>query len=514
MSDLNESTGPTVARTNQSIADHIVEADNTARSGAYDKGPQELVDAQSMASANSMTADAIATLEERRVAVTSAIDRKHRSKFGQFFTPGGVAEFMASLLTFGGKERVRLLDPGAGIGSLTAAAAQRAGKQRIHATCYELEPVFQAELKDTLDALPNVDAEVQSRDFIEHALLLVTGNRSPRYTHAILNPPYKKINTGSPHRMLMRKLGLETTNLYTCFLACAVALCAEGAQVVAIVPRSFMNGLYFKPFRYWMLNRAAITHIHVFDRRDAAFADDEVLQENVILRLVVGAAQGSIKVSSSTDQRFIDVKSRECEYSEIVTPGDDEQFIHVPTMGAPSSTGLPGFSLRELGLDVCTGPVVDFRLREHIRPQAEEGAVPLLYASHFSGGRFEWPKVGRKPNSIRPNADTERWLMPKGCYVILRRFSSKEEKRRVVAYLYDGESMPGDVVGFENHLNVIHEDRHGLPRDLARGMTAYLNSQAVDDYFRVFSGHTQVNATDLRRLKYPSREDLRKLGEE
>lgn len=457
---------------------------------------------------------ALERLEDRRVAVSGALDREHRSTFGQFFTPGAVAGFMASLLDFRVGEAIHLLDPGAGIGSLTAAVAQHAGKWRMRVTCYELEPAFQAELKETLAGLPNVSAEVQARDFIEHAVLLVTGNRSPGCTHAILNPPYRKINTDSSHRMLMRKLGLETTNLYTCFLAGTVALCAPGAQVVAIIPRSFMNGLYFKPFRYWLMGRVAITHIHVFDRRDAAFADDEVLQENVILRMIVGADQGSVEVSVSTDQRFADVRKRPCEFAEIVTPGDDERFLHVPTLGSSSSAGLPGFSLRELGLDVCTGPVVDFRLRDHINRQAEPGAVPLLYASHFAGGRFEWPKQGRKPNSIFRNAETERWLMAKGCYVILRRFSSKEEKRRVVAYLFDGDALPGDAVGFENHLNVIHEDRHGLPPDVARGLVAYLNSQAVDDYFRVFSGHTQVNATDLRRLKYPSRADLQKLGED
>lgn len=452
------------------------------------------------------------SIEGRRLAVSGALDKKHRSTFGQFFTPSAVADFMGGLLEFPAGQEIALLDPGAGIGSLTEAAVHRAGDRPMHATCYELEPTFQNDLRETLAGLPHVTATIHARDFIEHAVLLVTGNRSPGYTHAILNPPYKKINAGSPHRMLMRKLGLETTNLYACFLACTVALCAPGAQVVAIIPRSFMNGLYFKPFRYWLLDRVALTHIHVFDRRDAAFKDDEVLQENVILRMVVGARQGSVEVSASADQSFVDVRKRPCDFSEIVTPGDDERFIHVPTLGSPSSAGLPGFALRELGLDVCTGPVVDFRLRDHINLDAEPGAVPLLYASHFAGGRFEWPKQGRKPNSIFRNADTEKWLMPKGCYVILRRFSSKEEKRRVVAYLLDADSLPGDAVGFENHLNVIHEDRHGLPPDVARGLVAYLNSQEVDDYFRVFSGHTQVNATDLRRLKYPSRAELKKLG--
>ncbi len=458
------------------------------------------------------TGAAIDLLDDRRINVTNSLDRQHRSALGQFFTPRAVAQFMASLLNFPEGEEVTLLDPGSGIGSLTAAVAQRVPKIPIRATCYELETHFLGELADTLAALSNVDGTVHNRDFIEHGVRLIATGESPGFSHAILNPPYKKINVESSHRLLMRKLGVETSNLYSCFLACAIALCRPGAQVVAIVPRSFMNGLYFKPFRYWLLGRVALTHLHAFERRDRAFSDDEVLQENVILRMVVGADQGEVQVTASTDHRFHDTRHRMCKFGEIVTPDDEELFLHLPTLGSPSSEGLPGLQLRELGLDVCTGPVVDFRLREHISKLAEPGAPPLLYASHFTGGRFTWPREGRKPNSIRRNAETEKWLMPKGCYVVLKRFTSKEEKRRVVAYLFDGHGVPGDFVGFENHLNIIHKDRRGLPPAVARGLVAYLNSQEVDDYFRVFSGHTQVNATDLRRLRYPTIEELERLG--
>ena len=58
----------------------------------------------------------------------------------------------------------------------------------------------------------------------------------------------------------------------------------------------------------------------------------------------------------------------------------------------------------------------------------------------------------------------------------------------------------GKRAGFENHLNYFHENGEGLPLDLAKGLAAFLNSDAVDQYFRIFSGHTQVNATDLRNL--------------
>jgi adenine-specific DNA-methyltransferase len=65
------------------------------------------------------------------------------------------------------------------------------------------------------------------------------------------------------------------------------------------------------------------------------------------------------------------------------------------------------------------------------------------------------------------------------------------------------------MLGFENHLNVFHEDKCGLPENLEHGLAAFLNTTAVDDHFRRFNGHTQVNATDLRLMMYPSRQAYR-----
>jgi adenine-specific DNA-methyltransferase len=68
------------------------------------------------------------------------------------------------------------------------------------------------------------------------------------------------------------------------------------------------------------------------------------------------------------------------------------------------------------------------------------------------------------------------------------------------------------MLGFENHLNVFHERKGGLPANLAHGLAAFLNTTAADDYLRRFNGHTQVNATDLRMMKYPCRQALIDLG--
>ena len=53
-----------------------------------------------------------------------------------------------------------------------------------------------------------------------------------------------------------------------------------------------------------------------------------------------------------------------------------------------------------------------------------------------------------------------------------------------------------------------------MERTLAVGLYAFLNSTVVDQYFRRFSGHTQVNATDLRTLAYPDRDTLQAMGRE
>jgi adenine-specific DNA-methyltransferase len=170
-------------------------------------------------------------------------------------------------------------------------------------------------------------------------------------------------------------------------------------------------------------------------------------------------------------------------------------------------------SLAEIGLEVSTGPVVDFRLKEYLREQPEGGTVPLLYPTHFVSGQLDWPRKSKKPNAVLDHPETRKWLYPKGFYTVVRRFSSKEEPRRIVAHVVNPSAFRADRIGFENHLNVFHSGKRGIDGSVAHGLAVFLNSTAVDDYFRRFSGHTQVNATDLRLLRYPERRDLERLGQ-
>ncbi|MDP2795641.1 MAG: Eco57I restriction-modification methylase domain-containing protein [Sulfurisoma sp.] len=462
-------------------------------------------------------------VDQVRRDVAALTRREHKALLGQFMTPSTVARFMASLFIDNGVRNVRLLDAGAGIGSLTSAFLDRWSHggfdfSHVDVTAHEIDPRLLGHLDSTLTAyakrLP-LEWSIRTQDFIEDAVNNIQFG-DDRYTHAILNPPYKKIGGHSSHRLLLRRLGIETVNLYSAFVALALSLLAPGGQLVAIVPRSFCNGPYYRPFREFLLTRAALRHLHLFAARDHAFQDDGVLQENIILLLEKGARQGDVTVSQATDSDFADLATQVFPFERIVLAGDPEQCIHIPTSGQADPLDASStfrHSLADIGIEVSTGPVVDFRLREHLRDMPEPGAVPLLYPCHFSGGALAWPRAdARKPNALMRNADTEKWLYPNGFYAVVRRFSSKEEKRRIVASVVSPLAIDAPALGFENHLNVFHRDKSGIPEDVAHGLAAYLNSTAVDRHFRRFSGHTQVNVADLRRMKFPARDALSALG--
>ena len=101
------------------------------------------------------------------------------------------------------------------------------------------------------------------------------------------------------------------------------------------------------------------------------------------------------------------------------------------------------YSLDDLGLEVSTGPVVDFRSEGSLARHTWTGTVPAALSGHFKGQAIEWPKAGlKKANAIHRNTETEKWLYPTGFYCIVRRFSSKEEKRRIVASVVHPAPLP------------------------------------------------------------------------
>ncbi|MEZ5993936.1 MAG: Eco57I restriction-modification methylase domain-containing protein [Planctomycetota bacterium] len=473
--------------------------------------------------------------ERRRRTTVGKLDRKQQAEMGQFFTPSSVAALMADMFGRSSKN-VRLLDPGAGIGSLTAAMLQRLLNEKrtpelVEATAIEAEPSLLPLLSQVHADCAEAAKRQQTRfvgdarraDFITTAVNWIQGAEwggapAERFNRIILNPPYRKIRSDSDERRQLRSVGIETSNLYSAFVALCVKLLEPAGEMVAITPRSFCNGPYFKSFRRMLMNDCALMHVHLFEARNEAFKDDSVLQENVVYHVKKRKQPyKTVKVSVSQSGNGPTISTHSVSSASVVNPVDSDKIIHLVTSAKEAATaetiGALPCSLATLGVEVSTGRVVDFRAKTSLRADPGKDTVPLIYPMHVNTGRLIWPQPGgRKANAIVERPETSDLLVPSGNYVLVRRFSSKEERRRIYASLVEVGELPADKVGIENHLNYFHAGGRGLEPALARGLAVFLNTTVIDSFFRQFSGHTQVNATDLRILRFPAAEQLEKLG--
>lgn len=361
-------------------------------------------------------------LEILRGRGTAALDPARRAELGQFFTPPAVAKLMSSMFRTSA-EPANILDPGAGSGSLFSAvvldfARRNLAPSELHVTAYEIEPAVLPELRIAGAISAEVAATagirfsltIEEQDFVADAVRNVRGGffqpTIQPFSHAILNPPYGKVASTSRTRRLLRRIGVEAGNSYVAFLALAVELLEPEGELVAITPRSFCNGPYFRDFRRWLIDRMAIDRVHVFNSRSAAFRSDDVLQENVIFHAIRSSVKPpTVTLTTSTgDGEGVDT-TRTVSYSQFIRPDDPDSFIHIVTddWGARVAgvMGRFGHSLEDLGLGVSTGRVVDFRVRERLRANPSADTVPLIYPAHFRDGYVCWPQLGgRKPNGL------------------------------------------------------------------------------------------------------------------
>ena len=451
------------------------------------------------------------------VELESRNGRTERSGRGQFATPSQVARTMASLVEPAGAE-LKVVDPGAGAGALmlalVAAAVELGGLRQLSVDLVETDEQALRLLVTAVEAAHLVAeanglrlvTRIVNHDFCDASSW--AGGRS--FDAAILNPPYMKLGSSDTcRRMVRRHQGVDCPNLYAAFLAVAVALLRDGGRLVAITPRSFANGLYFTEFRRQLTEAVSFRRVILFDRRDRVFQSSSVLQETVIFSMLKSApgAGDLVRLETWSDHLSGPHEVHDVPHGDVVMTNDPHRFINLPgrpdvMRAAERIAALPA-DLQSLGLSVSTGPVVDYRCRDFLTAAHAEGSVPLIYPANLKQDGVEWPLSIRKAQGFKVVPETLRWLFPNGHYVLVKRFTAKEEKRRVVACVY--APVNGyDLVAFENHVNVVHRDRAPLKKSEASDLADYLNSDLVDTYFRMFSGSTQVNATDLRRLRVPA----------
>ncbi len=324
--------------------------------------------------------------------------------------------------------------------------------------------------------------------------------------------------------MAVSKVVHGQPNIYALFMAVSAALLRTGGDLVFITPRSFTSGPYFRRFRTVFFDKILPRRVHVFASRRDTFRRDEVLQENVIflgIRLDRWHERGAgsrVVISSSLGVGDIDAPEvRELPASLMLDLASKDKVLRLPVCNeddrALDLVDSWPTTLGGLGLNISTGPIVPFRAIERVAKEGRvpESHVPLLWMNHVRAMRVTWPLGRHKPEYIEW-AGAAALLVPNRNYVLMRRFSAKEEARRLTAAPWIAAESAIPAIGLENHLNFVHRPGDTLSEDEAWGIAALYNSRLLDTWFRAVNGNTQVSATELRAMPLPAHETIRTLG--
>ena len=466
---------------------------------------------------------------EKTSQYIESMPKIERKKYGQFFTSMETAQYMASLFIIPERQEIiSVLDAGAGSGILSCAMIERIDKiaeiKEIELTCYETDENVLPLLKENLSFMQmqsckKISINIVTENYITSQYLdfnhMFGGDWNPKkYDLVIGNPPYMKIPKDAPEATAMPSVCYGAPNLYFIFATMGLFNLKDNGEMVYIIPRSWTSGAYFKRFREYFLTEGKLEHIHLFVSRSKVFDKENVLQETIIIKVrkTKKKSKTVIITSSKSNSDFGEITSLTVPYDLVVAGSDyyfylvtDENEVEVLKRLHKFDKTLPA-----IGVKMKTGLTVDFRNREILRDEAEEGAIPLFYSQHIKQGKVQFP-VQKEHEYV---VTEQRGLVQDNKnYLFVKRFTAKEEPRRLQCGVYLAKDFPQyKKISTQNKINFIDGLLTEMSECLVYGLYVLFNSTLYDEYYRILNGSTQVNSTEINAMPVPDLESIQEMG--
>jgi len=466
------------------------------------------------------------------VQYSSIVSKEHKKEKGQFFTPTEISDFMGKIATKPKTSEISILDPGCGTAILTCSLIENIinkSTTSIELVAYETDYNLFSYTEKTLQHLKkwlnNKNIEFTYKLFASD-FILDMGKSIEKidetFDYIISNPPYFKLPKDDERVLQLTKLVNVQPNIYSLFMVVAVNLLKENGELIFITPRSFASGQYFNSFRDYFFNKINLKLIHLFKTRSKTFDRDKVLQELLIIK---ASKPKNTKIIISTSEGLSDIETsitKSLKISEIINLKSKDKTLFLPT----SKKEIEIISLFkswknrliDFDIQISTGRVVSFRNKNHLFDIYQNTTIflaPLYWLQNVTKMQINWPLFDiKKSQYINITKETKSILLPNKNYIFLRRFSTKDDKSRLICSPYFSIENKTKFIGVENKLNYIYRLNGELGKEEIMGISTLLNSDIYDTFFRTFNGNVNVSATEIRLMTFPPLETIHKIGSE
>lgn len=466
---------------------------------------------------------------ERTNLYIEAMPKSKRKSFGQFFTSKETAVYMANMFNIPKQDTLSILDPGTGSGILSVALIERIQMEKrvkvINLTCYENNADVLSLLNDNLQYIKEnadikifyeiIDDNYITSQYLDFNNMIGQNPNPPKYDLIIGNPPYLKIPKDAPEATAMPLVCYGAPNLYFLFSSMSLFNLKNDGEMVYIIPRSWTSGAYFRRFREYFLSNGSLQHIHLFVSRDKVFDKEQVLQETIIIKVKKSYKKPDFITISTTETNydFHDIKSLNVPYDLVLSGKDNYIYLITDEKDKDTLAKINKYHqiMPDIGIKMKTGLTVDFRSYDMLFDEPIDGSYPIYYSQHIKDGKIIFPLSTKNNQYIK--TEKNGLLQKNKNYLFVKRFTSKEEKRRLQCGIYLVKEHPNsEFMSTQNKLNFIDGLGFDLSEDAVFGLYCLFNSTLYDNYYRILNGSTQVNSTEINNIPIPSLKLIEEIG--
>ena len=417
------------------------------------------------------------------IDITNTLDKVEKQQYGIFITPKVIIEkTFDSILEYTIENNIKIsnvLEPACG----TCEIVNYCNEKLNNITIDAIE--FNNKIFEAIETLPlSQNIQLINQDFIQF-------NTTKKYDLIVTNPPYFVCDKEYLIQPEYTAYIQGRANIFGLFILHSLSLITPGGILAFIVPKSFLNSIYYSKIRNYIKKTCTIIEIIDFEK-DNKFIDTDQATFGLILQ----------RLKKDNKVLF------DCDYS-IEINGDfmfSSDTLILKNIFESSTT------LQKLGLQVKTGTVVWNQHKDELTDDPNE--TILIYNTNLTKNHtFELRDFVSITNKRRENSKSKT-KKTNEC--------KPEEKRQYI--MMEGKTEPVLVVNrgngnskyklnyalidfgpylVENHLNVISSIDPMKKKDLIVLYNKVMNSfknEKTQIFINMFLGNNGLSKTELETI--------------